>query len=64
MSISPDEALAFDDATAGIEAARSAGMRCIGVASNGTGAKLVDAGAERVIPDFVGFVLEAVAPAA
>ena len=63
MSIPPNQALAFDDATAGIEAAFSAGMHCIGVASNGVSAKLVEAGAERVIPDFIGFVLEAVAPA-
>jgi len=64
LSIPPNEALAFDDATAGIEAARSAGMRCIGVTSNGIGAKLIEAGAERVIPDFLGLSLEFLEPAA
>jgi len=62
IGIPPQEALAFDDASAGIEAARSAGMRCIGVASNGYSANLVMAGAERVIPDFAGLEFESIAP--
>ena len=62
MGIPPQKALAFDDAGAGIEAARSAGMRCIGVASNGQSANLVLAGAERVIPNFVGLEFDSVAP--
>lgn len=55
MSIPPGEAVAFDDAPAGVQAALSARMRCIGVASNGIAEKLVEAGAEQVIPDFAGF---------
>jgi len=62
IGIPPQEALAFDDASAGIEAARSAGMRCICVASNGYSANLVMAGAERVIPDFAGLEFESIAP--
>lgn len=64
MSIPPHQCLAFDDAIAGVEAACSAGMRCIGVTNNGIGAELVNAGAERVIADFIGFALESLAPAA
>jgi len=52
MKVAADEAVAFDDACAGIQAARSAGMRCIGVASNGSRVKLLEAGAETIIPDF------------
>lgn len=56
-NVSPDEAVAFDDAIAGVAAARSAGMRCIGVSNNGGSVTLVNAGAERVIPNFAGFGL-------
>jgi len=58
MGIQPDRALAFDDASAGVLAARSAGMRCIGVASNGRSVSLLKAGAEQVIPHFEGFALD------
>jgi beta-phosphoglucomutase-like phosphatase (HAD superfamily) len=61
IGVPPQEALAFDDASAGIEAARSAGMRCIGVASNGYSANLVMAGAERVITDFAGLEFDSIA---
>ena len=54
MGIPPQRALAFDDARAGVEAARSAGMRCIGIASNGSILSLIEAGAENVIPNFDG----------
>jgi beta-phosphoglucomutase len=57
MGADPAAALAFDDACAGVQAARSAGLRCIGVASNGLSAKLLHAGAERIIPDFSGLTL-------
>jgi HAD superfamily hydrolase (TIGR01509 family) len=52
MKVAAPQAVAFDDACAGIQAARSAGMRCIGVASNGTSEKLLEAGAETIISDF------------
>jgi sugar-phosphatase len=60
MGIATYQALAFDDASAGIEAAKSAGMRCIGVASNGRSADLVMAGAERVIPDFADLAFDSI----
>lgn len=52
MQVASRQALAFDDACAGIQAAKSAGMRCIGVASNGSSTKLLRAGAETIISDF------------
>jgi HAD superfamily hydrolase (TIGR01509 family) len=59
LNVSPAQALAFDDAPAGIQSAKSAGMRCIGVSSNGFSRQLLETGAERVIPNFVGLSLEA-----
>lgn len=58
VGIQPDQALAFDDASAGVLAATSAGMRCIGVASNGVSNNLIKAGAEQVIQHFEGFTLD------
>jgi beta-phosphoglucomutase len=52
MNVAPSEALAFDDACSGVEAAKSAGMRCIGVAIDGLSTGLLQAGAESVIPHF------------
>jgi beta-phosphoglucomutase len=57
MDVPAQQALAFDDACAGVQAAKSAGMRCIGVASNGIIPKLLAAGAESTIPDFSGLQL-------
>ena len=65
MNVIPSHAVAFDDAPAGIVAARSAGLRCIGVSNNGTTGALLRAGAERVIPDFVdlqGLISSTIAP--
>ena len=58
MNILPGHALAFDDAPAGVLAARSAGLRCVGVSNNGATQSLLDAGAERVISGFAGLALD------
>jgi beta-phosphoglucomutase-like phosphatase (HAD superfamily) len=57
LNISPNSALAFDDAPSGVRSARSAGMRCIGVASNGLQQQLLQSGAEAVIANFLEFRL-------
>ena len=49
--------LVVEDAAPAVRAAKSAGFRCIGVAS-GCGAKLQAGGADHVIEDFVGFSLD------
>jgi beta-phosphoglucomutase len=54
MGIPPKHCLAFDDAPAGVRAARSAGLQCIGVSSDDSRDALLDAGAEDVISSFVG----------
>jgi beta-phosphoglucomutase len=60
MNVCPGDALAFDDAPAGVLSARAAGLRCIGVSSNGAAGSLLHAGAERVIEGFTGFALDLV----
>ena len=62
MNVLPSSALAFDDAPSGIQSARSAGLRCIGVCNNGLTEVLLGAGAETVIPTFLGLGMEILAP--
>jgi beta-phosphoglucomutase len=52
MNVSPERLLALEDAPCGILAARAAGMRCVGVSTNGRADVLLRSGAEFVIPDF------------
>jgi HAD superfamily hydrolase (TIGR01509 family) len=52
LNVHPSAAMAFDDAYAGVQAARSAGMRCIGVGANSFCEQLRQAGAETVVPNF------------
>jgi HAD superfamily hydrolase (TIGR01509 family) len=58
LNVQPQHTVAFDDAPAGIQSAKSAGLRCIGVSSNGLIPKLLNAGAEAVIRDFAGLTIE------
>jgi beta-phosphoglucomutase len=58
LNVSPANALAFDDAPAGVQSAKSAGMRCIGVSSNGMARQLLQTGAEKVIPNFIELSVE------
>lgn len=58
LGVAAAESMAFDDAPAGIQSAKSAGMRCIGISSNGMTRQLIETGAERVIPDFVGLSIK------
>lgn len=50
--------LVVEDAVAGITAAKQVGMKCLGIASNGRGHLLHQAGADAVVPNFVGLTLE------
>ena len=58
MGVAPEHALAFDDAPAGVLAARAAGLRCIGVGCNGASGHLLAAGAESIVEGFVRFPIE------
>ncbi len=53
MDLSADKLLVFEDAPCGVQAAKSAGMRCIGVSTNGRAEMLLQFGAEFVVPDFL-----------
>jgi HAD superfamily hydrolase (TIGR01509 family) len=58
MQLRPETLMVLEDAPSGVQAARSAGMHCIGVASNGKSDMLIQAGAEHIIPDFVNLSVE------
>ena len=50
----PEGCVVFEDSLVGVRAARSAGMRAIGVTTAHSAAELAEAGAETAISDFVG----------
>jgi beta-phosphoglucomutase len=52
LGVDPSELLAFEDAASGVKAARSAGMKCIGIAQFDRVPILLAAGANHVVPDF------------
>jgi beta-phosphoglucomutase len=58
LGIAPEHLLVLEDAVCGVQAAKAAGMRCIGVASNGRGPKLLQAGADKVISQFDEITIE------
>jgi HAD superfamily hydrolase (TIGR01509 family) len=58
MNLDPDQLLVLEDAPTGVQAAKAAGMRCVGVSSNGRAEILRRAGADHVIPGFVELSLE------
>jgi len=58
MEIAPKDVVVIEDSVAGVKAAKSAGMRCLGMAINSRGEMLRQAGADNVIPNFVGLTLD------
>jgi beta-phosphoglucomutase len=54
LGVPPAHCLVFEDAVVGVQAARRAGMRVIGVSTAHTETELVAAGAERAIDHFEG----------
>jgi HAD superfamily hydrolase (TIGR01509 family) len=53
LGIDAADLLVAEDAVSGVRAAKAAGMRCLGVARNGHEQMLLNAGADKVIPDFL-----------
>jgi HAD superfamily hydrolase (TIGR01509 family) len=58
LGLFPEELLVLEDAPCGVLAAKAAGMKCIGVSTNGRAEALRRCGAQSVIPDFVGLGVE------
>jgi HAD superfamily hydrolase (TIGR01509 family) len=58
MNLKADQLLVLEDAPTGVQAAKAAGMRCIGVSSNGRAEVLRLAGADQIIPNFVDLSME------
>ena len=54
LGLPPAHCLVFEDAVVGVQAARSAGMRVIGVSTTHSGTELRAAGAERAVEHFEG----------
>jgi len=52
LKVTPARILVCEDAVAGVLAAKSAGMRCLGIAANGRESMLKQAGADMVVKDF------------
>jgi beta-phosphoglucomutase family hydrolase len=52
LNLSPRNVLVVEDAVSGVKAAKSAGMKCLGIAVDGRKNSLREAGADCVIPDY------------
>ena len=52
LGLKPQECIVVEDSVAGVEAARAAGMRCVGYALPRFAASLAEAGADDVISEF------------
>ena len=61
LRVPPETCIVFEDSLVGVEAARRAGMRAIGVTTAHSEAELREAGAERTIGDFEGLEWQSLA---
>jgi HAD superfamily hydrolase (TIGR01509 family) len=61
LGATPAACVVFEDSVVGVQAARSAGMRAIGVTTAHTAAELQQAGAETAVVDFEGLRWSAIA---
>ncbi len=52
LGFSPDDCIVFEDAVNGVQAAKAAGMRCVGITSSFSAEVLLANGADWTAPDF------------
>ncbi len=57
LAVPPERTLVVEDAVSGVRAAKTAGMRCLGIAEGHRVELLRVAGADRVLPNFVGLTV-------
>jgi len=58
INCAPNAAVAVEDAVSGVQAAKGAGLRCVGIASHKSGEHMTAACADCVLPDFVDLTLQ------
>jgi beta-phosphoglucomutase len=58
MRALPEHIVVIEDSVSGVKAAKSAGMKCLGIARHSRRKVLRQAGADNVIPDFAGLTLD------
>ena len=54
LHIHPAESIVFEDSVSGVQGAKAAGMKCVGIADRQTAPALLQAGAAYVLPNFLG----------
>jgi beta-phosphoglucomutase family hydrolase len=52
LDLPPSNLLVVEDAVSGVKAAKSAGMKCLGIAADGRSDNLKEAGADCVVPNY------------
>lgn len=54
MHVHPAESIVFEDSVSGVQGAKAAGMKCVGIADRRQTSALLQAGADCVLPNFSG----------
>jgi len=54
MHVHPAESIVFEDSVSGVQGAKAAGMKCVGIADGRQTLALLQAGADCVLPNFFG----------